>query len=63
MTPQVREALDELRRDADASSYVEVIRRALALYHRLNQEKRQGRLVITRPAEGEDGTEREILFY
>lgn len=63
MTPQVREKLDALKEQSDASSYVEVIRRALATYELLCDEKRQGRRVITRPPVDGEGPEREIVFY
>lgn len=63
MTPPVEEALNALKQQTGASSNVEVIRRALAIYRHLAEEVGQQRRILTRPAEGTDGTEREIVFF
>ena len=62
LNDKIRQTLEDLKDQADASSYADVIRRALALYTLLHNEKQNGRRVGTLPPEGDNGTEREIVF-
>ena len=59
MTEQVRAQLEELRDLTQADSMTEVIRRALAVYDFLWNEKEDGATTIVRT---KDGKEREVLL-
>ncbi len=58
LSVSVRERLDELKTKTQADSLVEVIRRALAVYDYLWDEKGRGCVVVVRT----DGKERELVL-
>lgn len=56
---QAGEHLDSLKSDTGATSFAEVIRRALSLYRLIVDMRRDGgRLIVRKP----DGTETEVVF-
>lgn len=57
-TPVVRERVKRLQQEADASTITELIRRALAVYELLLEQKAAGATIFAR----KDGTERELLL-
>lgn len=56
LSKQTKDILDGLVRDTDAASMVEVIRRALHIYHLLVEAKSKGREVILRDKDGAETT-------
>lgn len=52
LTPKVRERLDDLQAKTDASSLVEVIRRALAVYDMFLDHERNGGKTVLQNADG-----------
>jgi hypothetical protein len=54
----VRAKLEELRERTGAESFVEVIRRSLAIYDFLRSEKEEGGTLVLK---GRDGREREVV--
>lgn len=58
MAEPVRQTLEELKDTTQADSLAEVIRKALAVYGYLLQEKRHGGRVVVK----KDGDEKEVVF-
>ena len=59
LSKEAKARLDDVSERTEAGSPTEVVRRALALYDALLDQKEQGRKVILRD---DDGTEREVML-
>ena len=59
LSPKARERIQRLKDLTDAHSLSEVVRRALATYDCLWEEKRRGGVVVIR---NENGSEKELLL-
>lgn len=59
MTQGVKEQLDDVQARCGAESIGETVRRALAVYETLLEQRERGRVVLVR---GDDGVERELVL-
>lgn len=59
ITPEAKKALQGLQERTEASSLIEVIRRAIALYDLVDSQTEEGNALIVRRM---DGTETQIIL-